>query len=161
MYHSHYYYCCCWSRKAFQIFPKFFFCLFCIFCLSSSLFSSFVKLACVYCVVMLLLVLVFFSVFFDLLQTDFKMLNSQSANITFHLKQNRVNTLIHSFNCIQMCVCIRVCVCSDKCYADDVFSHFFWNFYSVNNVFLYFYIHYWAHTTVAHGTQNTISYRYI
>lgn len=35
------------------------------------------------------------TVFSDLLQMGFKMLNSQSANITFHLKQKR--QYIHSF----------------------------------------------------------------
>lgn len=47
---------------------------------------------------------------FRLLQMDFKMLNSQSANITFHLKQS------HSFVRLYSQVGVSVCV------SDDVFT---------------------------------------
>lgn len=122
---------CCWSHKAFQIFQisKISYCLFFYaFCLSIVYLvhcSVFTVIWHVYYVTYALVIVVVDDFFcFLLLQTDFKMLNSQAANITFHfisfhLKQNTNTFILHSFLFIIIYIYIRMCV---LLHADDVFS---------------------------------------
>lgn len=86
---------------------------------------------------------------FRLLQMDFKMLNSQSANITFHLKQSHSFVRLYSQVGVSVCVCLTMCLPFLSLFLFLLKFLFAEQWVCVRECFLLLCIeYYWAHTTV-------------